>query len=117
MRLACKHGLEIAVDHCDSEGNCVQQLPPRLLALIAARLKSDSAGVSDCEGVIDGDSLAFLMLHPTRHGLVFSTNLAHLVQACDDDVEIPWKTLEPFLTGQGKAIMQTLITPDRAHSQ
>lgn len=37
-----------------------------------------------------------------KKGLVFSTDLSHSVAACNEDVEIPYEKLQPFLTKEGK---------------
>jgi hypothetical protein len=57
---------------------------------------------------MDGDAIDYLLLHPSERGLVFSTTFAHVIQACDEDIEIDWDTLAPYLTAQGRSAMNAL---------
>lgn len=93
------------VNHCDSADTCLRRPPARLRAIIAARFRHDN-DETDCADAIDGNM--DLQLHPEKTGLVFSTTFAHVIQACDEDIELPWKTLAPFLTAKGKAAMRSL---------
>jgi len=45
-----------------------------------------------------------------KKGLVFHSSFAHVVQACDYDVEIPYKTLLPFLTKEGKEEVKLMMS-------
>jgi len=94
------------VNHCDSADTCLRRPPPKLGQIIATRFRHDT-DQSDCADAID-ENLDYLQLHPEKTGLVFSTTFAHVIQACDEDIELPWKTLMPFLTVQGKAAMRSL---------
>lgn len=42
-------------------------------------------------------------------GLVFSHNFPHASQACNDDIEIPYRRLLPFLTSEGKGHITRLM--------
>jgi hypothetical protein len=93
-------------DHCDNAYACQQVLPPRLRAILVARFKHDNAGDGDCADVLDTDSS--FILHPEKAGLVFSTTFPHVIQACDEDIALPWATVAPFLTAEGLAVMRSL---------
>jgi hypothetical protein len=92
--------------HCDNADDCERRPPPKLDALLRARFRHDSAGDSDCEGSLD--AWPGYVLHPEKGGLVFSTDFAFVRQACDEDIELSWKALKPFLTSQGKDAMRSL---------
>jgi len=94
------------VNHCESADTCLRRPPARLGAIIAARFRHDT-DQADCADAID-ENLNYLQLHPEKTGLVFSTTFAHVIQACDEDIELPWKMLAPFLTAKGKAAMRSL---------
>lgn len=83
-----------------------RQLPDKLKAILVARFKHDSAGNDSCDGALD--SWPGYILHPEKDGLVFSTTFAFVSDACNDDIKLPWKTLAPFLTAQGKTAMRAL---------
>lgn len=93
-------------DHCDNAFDCEERLPAGLRAILVARFKHDNVGDGDCADAIDTD--ASFILHPEKSGMVFSTAFPHVIQACDEDITMPWKTLDPFLTAQGRAAMQSL---------
>lgn len=94
--------------HCADPADCLRRPPSALAAILVERFNKDNEGNGDCEGALAGDTLDYLQLHPTRDGLVFSTSFAHVIQACDEDIALTWKTLTPFLTRRGKAVMQSL---------
>lgn len=48
-------------------------------------------------------------LRLTKTGIVFSTSFPHVIQACDEDVEITYRQLQPFLTQTGEAQVKYLI--------
>lgn len=45
----------------------------------------------------------------STHGLVFNPSFPHVAQACDDDIEIPYARLVPFLTEEGKSAVSALM--------
>lgn len=94
------------VYHCSNASECQRMPPPDLKAILAERFKHDGAGDGDCDGALD--AWPGYILHPEKDGLVFSTNFAFVSYACNDDIKLPWKTLAPFLTAQGKAAMRAL---------
>jgi alpha-tubulin suppressor-like RCC1 family protein len=96
------------VARCARAEDCVRRPPPELAALIVARYAKDNADNGNCEGAMDGDAIDYLLLHPSERGLVFSTTFAHVIQACDEDIEIDWDTLAPYLTAQGRSAMNSL---------
>jgi hypothetical protein len=54
----------------------------------------------DCLDVVKSNSEYEIHLSPK--GLIFSHAFAHVTQACNDDIEIPYGQLMPFLTLQGQ---------------
>ena len=54
-------------------------------------------------------SASALPLRPSNGGLVFTTAFAHVIQACDEDIELSFAEVAPFLTAQGKADLKSLI--------
>ena len=50
----------------------------------------------------------FYQLRPSAGGLVFSTDFPYVAQACDEDIEVSWKKLKPFLSAQGRAAMRAI---------
>lgn len=44
----------------------------------------------------------------TRKGPVFVPQLPHVIFACTEEVVLPWKTARPFLSAEGKAVMESL---------
>ncbi|WP_158628769.1 RCC1 domain-containing protein [Dyella choica] len=95
------------VNHCDNVDNCRRRPPAGLAAIIVAHFKHDNANDSDCADAID-DNLNYLQLHPEKTGMVFSTTFPHVIQACDEDINLSWRQLKPFLTPQGEDAMQSL---------
>ena len=80
--------------------------PPKLNALIlaqATRNKDDD----DCLDAVNAN--ASYLLRPAARGLVFSTSFAHVIQACNEDIEIPYAALLPFLTQEGRQAVESLM--------
>lgn len=78
---------------------------PRLLRLLWANYSSryargDDGGCADVVG--DTSPNSYFQPYPKTTGMVFSLSLAHVIQACEEDIEIPWAKLRPFLTPEGK---------------
>ncbi len=44
--------------------------------------------------------------YPTRDGLVFPNTFFHAMRACGDDIVLPWREAEPFLSDAGRAVMR-----------
>lgn len=56
----------------------------------------------DCAVVIGQMSVA--APYPLPEGLQFPTSFFHAMRACGEEVLIPWREAEPFLTGAGRAL-------------
>lgn len=56
-----------------------------------------------------GEHMGFMGIdapYPVAQGLVFNTSFAHAVRACNDEVQLSWKLLLPYLSRQGRELMQ-----------
>lgn len=74
--------------------------------LLAARYgRRDETGESSCADALD--TTEFFMMYPKTEGMVFSPGLPHVIQACAEDIEIPWAKMRPYLTPVGKKALQT----------
>ena len=87
--------------------------PPELLRLIAGiefaprngNSPEDEAGVAECRAAwLDQD--AGFVVWPAVAGLYFSPQFPHVIQACGDDVLVPFKRLEPFLSDAGRKALR-----------
>jgi hypothetical protein len=47
-------------------------------------------------------------LRPSANGLVFSTHSPRASRACNENIEIPWSKLKPFLARKGKEAMRSI---------
>ncbi|MFK2891053.1 RCC1 domain-containing protein [Dyella flagellata] len=105
------------VDHCDNANNCSRRPPPKLNEILTARFNEDNAGTGDCSDSLDSGISPGYLLHMDKNGLIFSTDFPHVIQACDEDIALPWKTVAPFLTPLGKTVMQSLThkAPQHGH--
>ncbi len=90
-------GGETAVGSRPSEGGPDIPQPLRRL-IVASHSRNDDCGESFPVGI--GAP------YPSADGLVFSTSFGHAVFACNDDVHLSWKQLLPYLSSQGRALMQ-----------
>lgn len=80
----------------------------RLLKLLAARYsRRNEKGEGSCADVLTWDGYA--LFYPTTTGMVFSPSLSHAIQACEEDIEISWADMGPFLSPTGKKGLQILI--------
>ena len=84
-----------------------RDLPPALKALLAKIYAKErgSAEDEDCRDAIE--RIASYRLAPAAEGLVFMPELPHVVQACADDIVVPWAQLAPFLTPAGAAVARS----------
>lgn len=72
-----------------------------------AAWNKNEADKGDCDDVFKENSTYQLSL--AKKGLVFSHAFPHVEQACDDDIEIPYETLLPFLTKEGRRSVKLLM--------
>jgi len=87
---------------------CEQQPTDELNDLIVAAATRNKGGDECSDSVNEYRKYGFYQLRPSAGGLVFSTDFPYAAQACDEDIEIPWKKLEPFLSVQGRKAMRTI---------
>lgn len=70
------------------------------------RRYSERAKDSDCaDALADADNFD---MRPGRKGLIFAPELPHVVQACADDIVVPYAALKPFLSPVGAAGAQSM---------
>ncbi len=64
---------------------------------------------NNCLAVIRENTTYELSLR--KKGMVFSSTFPHAMQACDDNIEIPYSELSPFLTQAGKEAVMYMLQP------
>jgi hypothetical protein len=76
--------------------------------LVAAHYsRRDEKGDDSCADALDGND--FYLIYPKRTGMVFSPVLPHAIQACAEDIEIPWSKILPFLSPLGQKERESLM--------
>lgn len=68
--------------------------------------RGDEKGEDSCADALDGED--FYMMHPQASGMVFMPSLPHVIQACAEEIEVPWAEMQPFLSTEGKKIVRRL---------
>jgi len=76
--------------------------PPFRDAILAGWRPEDA----ECEETIRSEE--FWNIGLNRNSLTFSPSLPHVVQACGENLEIPFARLQPFLTPEGAANLRAL---------
>lgn len=74
-----------------------------LFRLLAKAHPRNTPG-DDCSENIDG--MVVNAPYPTAEGLVFSTDFSHAMRACGDEVKLSWKQLAPYLSEEGRMLME-----------
>lgn len=97
---------------CDYSSDCGYAAPEKLNALIIAKADRNKDGDECADAVNENHGY---LLRPSKTGLVFSTNFAHVIQACDEDIEVSYAELAPFLTATGKADLKSLTDAASDH--
>ncbi len=88
--------------------------------LAAEAARNDPRGNDEgCTATLEEDPISWKNAYLGLTGMVFATELPHVVQACDQEVEIPYPELIPFATDKGRRelldILATLpMLPPRA---
>jgi hypothetical protein len=86
-----------------------KELTPEFRSVLLARWKPADTECGD--PVREAD---FWTIELTRTGLVFRPELAHVVQACADDVALPFARLRPYLSAEGlKQVAALQAEPSR----
>lgn len=92
-------------------------LPRKLDEMISRQAlanRGDSGDDDECRDIYSKDSLYPGYGYALGHaGLIFFKSLPRVVQACGDNVEIPFDTLTPFLTPEGKKGVAVLTGKSR----
>jgi alpha-tubulin suppressor-like RCC1 family protein len=84
---------------------CGYHAPDDLNKILLARATRNKADDECVESV--NNNIAYL-LRPSSTGLVFSTDFAHVIQACNEDIELAYADLVPFLTEAGQQAVQSI---------
>ncbi len=80
----------------------------KLLDLLATRYsrRNETGG---CANALEGQE--FYLMYPTKTGMVFSPSLPRVIQACAEDIEIPWAEMRPFLSPAGHKALANFDNP------
>ncbi|HZP66702.1 MAG TPA: RCC1 domain-containing protein [Rudaea sp.] len=97
---------------CKDTPDCGYAVPTELNALILTKTSRNADGDECADAVNENTSYG---LRPSGTGLTFSTEFAHVIQACDEDIELSYDELQPFLTDDGKTALKGLI--EAAHRE
>ncbi|MFC5488618.1 hypothetical protein [Dokdonella soli] len=92
--------------------DCGYVAPADLNAIIIANAQRNKDD-DECASWVN-ESNRYL-LRPAEQGLIFSTSFAHVMQACDEDILVPYAKLHPFLSKAGKTAVQSLVDAAAAH--
>jgi|GEM_PF-1078425 len=68
---------------------------------------SDIEADKECQEAVETNKSYKLAL--SKNGIMFSTSFPHVIQACDEDIEVPYKKLLPFMTEAGKKAIKLLM--------
>lgn len=80
----------------------------RLLRILASRYgRRNEVGENSCANALDGET--YFYMYPSTAGMVFSPSLPRVIQACAEDIEIPWPKMRPFLTPTGQKAVRDLL--------
>ena len=80
----------------------------RLLKLLGARYgRGKEKGDESCADALEGQN--FYRMYPKAAGMVFSPSLPHVNRACEEDIEISWAEMRPFLTPAGREASTTFF--------
>ena len=81
----------------------------RLRDLVAAHYsRRDDKGDNSCADALDVNE--YYLMYPKSSGMVFSPILPHVIQACAEDIEVPWEKLHPFLSPMGQKERESLMS-------
>lgn len=80
----------------------------RLLDLVSSHYgRRDETGQDSCADAMQGEE--YFEVYPSGRGMVFSPSLPHVIQACAEDIEIPWAKMRPFLGPVGRKALSGLL--------
>lgn len=69
--------------------------------------RRNETGEESCADALEGQEYFFA--YPRATGMVFLPSLPHVIQACADEIEVPWTKMQPYLTPTGKKAVKELI--------
>jgi hypothetical protein len=85
----------------ESRGRGAEVAPPSALDALLAKLHPGNLKDDPCSEVVQHMSLG--TPRGSAGGLVFPTDFAHALRACGEDIVVPWATVAPFLSAEGRA--------------
>lgn len=92
-------------DQCSYAPDCGFAAPEKLNAIILAGATRNKGG-DECSADVNTNKR--YLLRPSARGLVFSTDFGHAIRACDEDIEVAYAKLAPFLTPAGKTALESI---------
>ncbi len=100
----------------DQKDEYLYHPPEKLNALIVRQAerqaRADHAGDGGCAGIYAEASQDGYFVALGKAGIIFSITLPHAAAACNEDIEIPYARLQPYLSQEGKHAVRQL--PDAA---
>lgn len=96
------NGTALSRERAAGSEEAITTIRPGFRNFILARWHGDG----ECDEVVRSEEYWAIGL--TRAGFVFSPQLAHVVQACEDDFLISFARLRPYLTAQGAEKVRAL---------
>lgn len=93
-------------EHEPGEMRPIAGLSKALAQALLKRLPPHEEG-DEC-GSIVGEGQFTWNIGLTREGPVFVPQLPHVIFACTEEVTLPWKDARPFLSAEGRAVMESL---------
>lgn len=86
-------------------------MPEKLTALL---LKHAAPADGDCSDALSDNGGSYAVSLGSA-GLVFHSQLPHVIQACNQDIEVPFAQLMPYLTPEGKKAVKKLMKEAQKH--
>ena len=91
---------------CSPATECRYSAPDALNGLLLAHATRNKAH-DECADTLNANRS--YSVWPSVRGLFFGTAFAHALQACDENIELRYDALLPYLTEQGGAQLRTLL--------
>lgn len=69
--------------------------------------RRNETGEGNCADALEGQE--YFLAYPRATGMVFLPSLPHVIQACADEIEVPWAKMRPYLNPAGQQAVKKLI--------